>query len=77
MSGDREAVALDPDRNVKWPGPDGSHEVLGPEVVLGFHNLCIVKAAGDEDWYVGSLYDDGSIDCYAAYDDLREALRGL
>ncbi|GGQ35296.1 hypothetical protein GCM10010233_61300 [Streptomyces pseudogriseolus] len=32
---------------------------------------------GDDDWYMGSLYDDGIIDWWAAYDDLYEALRGL
>lgn len=48
-----------------------------PEIVLGFHSLCLVKPADDDDWYMGSLYDDGSIDCWAAYGDLYEALRGL
>lgn len=41
------------------------------------HSLCLVKPVGDEDWYRGSLYDDGSIDCWTAYGDLPEALRGL
>jgi hypothetical protein len=28
-------------------------------------------------WYMGSLNDDGSINCWSAYGDLYEALRGL
>jgi hypothetical protein len=36
-----------------------------------------VKPVNDDDWYMGSLYDDGSIDCWSAYGDLHEALRGL
>ncbi|MFD3623229.1 hypothetical protein [Streptomyces sp. NPDC058698] len=77
VSGDREAVALDPDRSAKWVTFAGAHEMLRPEIILGFHSLCLVKPVDDADWYMGSLYDDGSIGCWAAYDDLYEALRGL
>ncbi|MDX2705773.1 hypothetical protein PV350_23345 [Streptomyces sp. PA03-6a] len=77
MSGDQEAVVLDPNRTVKWLSFDGNHEMLRPEIIFGFHSLCIVKPVGDDDWYMGSMYDDGSVDCWAAYDDLYEALRGL
>ncbi|MDX2645375.1 hypothetical protein PV341_17760 [Streptomyces sp. PA03-1a] len=76
VSGDQEAVVLDPHRAVKWVASD-AHDVLHPEIVLGFHSLCIVKPVDDDDWYMGSLYDDGSIDCWTAYGDLYEALRGL
>ncbi|CAM5400226.1 MULTISPECIES: hypothetical protein [Streptomyces] len=76
-SGDREAVALDPERPVRWVSVDGAVAMPRPEIVLGFHGLCLVKPADDEDWYMGSLYDDGSIDCWEAYGDLHEALRGL
>lgn len=48
-----------------------------PEIVLGFHSLAIVKAIGDDDWYMGSLNDDGSIVCWSACTELAEALRGL
>ncbi len=47
------------------------------EIVLGFRSLCLVKPVDDDDWYMGSLYDDGSIDCWTLYGDLYEALRGL
>ncbi|MER5477283.1 hypothetical protein ABT026_09900 [Streptomyces sp. NPDC002734] len=77
VSGDREAVALDPGRTVRWVAGVGDPETLRPEIVLGFHGLCLVKPVGDDDWYMGSLYDDGSVDCWTAYDDLYEALRGL
>jgi hypothetical protein len=78
VSGDKEAVALDPYRAVKWVArPGAPDQVLHPEIVLGFHSLCLVKPVDDDDWYMGSLYDDGSIDCWAAYADLYEALRGL
>ncbi|MET8190085.1 MULTISPECIES: hypothetical protein [unclassified Streptomyces] len=77
VSGDQEAVVLDLNRAVKWVAFDGVDEVLHPEIVLGFHGLCLVKPVHDDDWYMGSLYEDGSIECWTAYDDLYEALRGL
>ncbi|MFI6056474.1 hypothetical protein ACIBCO_41300 [Streptomyces violascens] len=77
VSGDQEAVALGPNRTVKWVGSTGPDETMRPEIVLGFHSLCLVKPEDDDDWYMGSLYDDGSIDCWTAYGDLCEALRGL
>ncbi|MGW6209237.1 hypothetical protein ACWF9B_37040 [Streptomyces sp. NPDC055089] len=86
VSGDREAVALDADRSVKSVksvksvvtlGCYAENERLHPEIVLGFHGLCLVKLVNDDDWYMGSLYDDGSVDCWSAYSDLYEALRGL
>lgn len=78
VSGDKEAKALDADRCVEWvaDGPRG-HERLYPEIVLGFRGLCLVKPINDDDWYMGSLNDDGSVDCWSAYGDLHEALRGL
>ena len=78
VSGDKEAVALDLDRAGKWVArPAAPDEVLHPEIGLQFHSLCLVKPVDDDDWYMGSLHDDGSIDCWAAYADLYEALRGL
>ncbi|MFI0960666.1 hypothetical protein ACH4S8_04490 [Streptomyces sp. NPDC021080] len=78
VSGDKEAVALDPNRAVKWVGrPGAPDEVLHPEIVLGFHDLCLVKPVHDDDWYMGSLYDDGSVICWAACNNLYDALRGL
>jgi hypothetical protein len=77
VSGDRKAAALDPDRPVRWVGVGETHAMPCPEIVLGFHGLCLVKPVHDDDWYMGSMYDDGSIDCWTAYDDLYEAPRGL
>lgn len=77
VSGDREAVVLDPHRTVKWISVERADEAMRPEIVLGFHSLCLVKAVDDDDWYMGSLYDDGSVECWSAYDDLYEGLRGL
>lgn len=80
VSGDREAVALDVDRSVKSVVTlerYAENERLHPEIVLGFRGLCLVKPVNDDDWYMGSLYEDGSIDCWSAYSDLHEALRGL
>ncbi|MGW7259012.1 hypothetical protein [Streptomyces sp. NPDC054834] len=75
VSGDREATPLGTDRVVMgWPAQG---ERLHPEIVLGFHGLCLVKAVNDDDWYMGSLNDDGSVTCWSAYGDLYEALRGL
>lgn len=56
------------------PPPLGRPRVESrPEVVLGFHSLCLVKSVDDDD--MGSLYDDGSIGRWEAY--LYEPLRGL
>ncbi|MGW5274064.1 hypothetical protein ACWEQP_16030 [Streptomyces sp. NPDC004044] len=79
VSGDQEAVALDPNRSVKWVLGTfaGAKEILQPEIVLGFHGLCLVKPVHDHDWYMGSLYDDGSIDCWAVCNSLYDGLRGL
>ncbi|MFI1443714.1 hypothetical protein [Streptomyces fructofermentans] len=76
-SGDQEAVALDPHRAVTWVGDvTGVKETLRPVIVLGFHGLCLVKTV-DHDWYMGSLYEDGSIDCWAGCNSLDDGLRGL
>ncbi|MER6237608.1 hypothetical protein ABT185_16310 [Streptomyces clavifer] len=75
VSGDQEAVVLDRNRTVKWAS--GGYETMQPEIVLGFHSLCLVKPVHDDDWYMGSLHHDGSIDCWSAYGDLYEGLRGL
>ncbi|MFF0715894.1 hypothetical protein ACWEVM_09510 [Streptomyces bauhiniae] len=75
VSGDQEAVVLGTDRVVRLVL--GTLRTLRPELVLGFHSLCIVKPLYDADWYMGSLHADGSVDCWTAYGDLHEALRGL
>lgn len=77
VSGDREAVVLGVDRVVRWVAGPGEDEPLHPEIVLGFHSLCLVKPIRDDDWYMGSLNDDGSVDCWSAYDSLHDGLRGL
>jgi hypothetical protein len=77
VSGDQQGVALTPNRTVKWVAFDRADEMLQPEIVLGFHGLCLVKPVQDDDWYMGSLYEDGSIDCWTAYAELYEALRCL
>ncbi|MER5277616.1 hypothetical protein ABT025_17900 [Streptomyces sp. NPDC002809] len=79
VSGDREATALDTDRSVTWVvgrARYDENERLDPEIVLGFQGLSLVKPV-DDDWYMGSLYEDGSVDCWSAHSDLYEALRGL
>ncbi|MEU1468034.1 hypothetical protein ABZ434_07405 [Streptomyces sp. NPDC005761] len=55
----------------------GVEELLHPEIVLGFHGLCLVKPLHDDDWYMGSLYDDGSIGCWAVCNSFYDGLRGL
>ncbi|MFI1615477.1 hypothetical protein ACH4VT_00535 [Streptomyces lydicus] len=77
ISGDREAMALDTERSVEWVAGPECRARIHPEIVLGFHGLCLVKPVNDEDWYMGSLNGDGSVDCWSAYSDLHEALRGL
>ncbi|MFE2539358.1 hypothetical protein [Actinacidiphila glaucinigra] len=78
VSGEQEAGALGTDRAVKWVASDGADEVVHPEIILGeFSGLALVKPVQVDDWYMGDLHDDGSIDCWAIYDDLERALRGL
>ncbi|MFI5809264.1 hypothetical protein [Streptomyces sp. NPDC051561] len=75
VSGDGQAQALSPDRPaVYFDAPD---KVLHPTFVLGFGDLCIMKAAGSDYWYMGSLNDDGSVLCWSVYDEPHEALLGL
>ncbi|MFE4588330.1 hypothetical protein [Streptomyces laurentii] len=77
VSGDSEAAVLSPDRRVVVEDHGGAgHTALQPEVVLSFHELCLVRA--DDEWYMGSLGADGSVVCWASYGrTLEEALRGL
>ncbi|BAU87696.1 hypothetical protein SLA_6830 [Streptomyces laurentii] len=78
VSGDPEAAVLSPDRRVvvEDHGGVGGHTPLRPEIVLSFHELCLVRA--DDEWYMGQLGADGSIVCWASYGcALEEALRGL
>ncbi|MFJ6510228.1 hypothetical protein ACIQMO_08290 [Streptomyces sp. NPDC091406] len=77
VSGDREAVVLGADRAAAWVGGPGDDEAIRPEIVIGFHGLCLVKPIDSDDWYVGGLNDDRTVDCWSAYDDFYEALRGL
>lgn len=77
VSGDQEAVLLSVDRAAVWRGGPADGELIRPEMVIGFHGLCLVKPIDDEDWCMGSLNDDGSVDCWSAYPDFREGLRGL
>ncbi|GGV50443.1 hypothetical protein GCM10010495_80160 [Kitasatospora herbaricolor] len=51
---------------------------LQPEIILGFHDLCLVRAEGDDDWHMGQLDAEGSVICWASYgSDLGEAIQGL
>ncbi|MEV7051684.1 hypothetical protein [Streptomyces anulatus] len=56
---------------------DAADAVLHPTLILEFGELCIVKVSDDDDWYMGSLNDDGSVICWSSYADLHDALRGL
>ncbi|MFE2493902.1 hypothetical protein ACFXKS_13040 [Streptomyces scopuliridis] len=77
VSGDREAVLLDADRAAAWRGGPADGEKIRPEIVIGFHGLCLLKPIDSEDWCMGSLNDDGTVDCWSAYANFYEALRGL
>ncbi len=60
-----------------WLGHPAGSERIDAEIILGFHDLCLVKATDDDDWYMGGLNDDGSVNCWSAYSHFHEALRGL
>ncbi|MFB7336462.1 hypothetical protein ACFC00_33335 [Streptomyces adustus] len=63
---------------MKWVGVGEEHEMPRPEIVLGFDSLCLVMPVDDHGWYMGSLYEDGSVVCWTSYGaNLYEALRGL
>lgn len=71
------AEVLDPERPVTYRGFPGPDETLRAETVLAFSELCVVKAVGDDGWYMGTRNPDGSVDCWAAYPSAAEAIRGL
>ncbi|AEW94882.1 hypothetical protein SCATT_25110 [Streptantibioticus cattleyicolor NRRL 8057 = DSM 46488] len=77
MSGDREAAVLSLDRLVVVEDyVRADRTPLQPDVILSFHNLCLVRDEGD--WFIGHLGDDGSVICWASYGSgLEEAIRGL
>ncbi|WP_241253672.1 hypothetical protein [Streptomyces sp. W1SF4] len=77
LSGDRSAAPLGLDRLVVVEERGRSdYETLRPEVILAFHDLCLVLADGE--WFMGQLDTDGSVVCWASYgSDLAEAIRGL
>ncbi|WP_030667124.1 hypothetical protein [Streptomyces rimosus] len=77
VSGDRAAIPVHAGRPVRWCVPPEAAVLPHPAIVLKFHDLCLVQLAHAPDWYMGGLNDDGSIDCWSAYDDLHDALRGL
>jgi len=77
VSGDQEAVVLDTDRAVTYSGWHGAEHVLRPEFILGFGDLCVVRAVDDDDWHMGTLNGDGTVLCWSTYDDFGNALRGL
>lgn len=76
-SGDTRAVPLSPDRPVHVEDVSGDGPApLRPSFVLAFGGLCLVDHDGE--WYMGSLGDDGSVDCWGSYgSDLAEAIRNL
>ncbi|MFI1198870.1 hypothetical protein ACH4VR_05280 [Streptomyces sp. NPDC020883] len=76
-SGDAEADLLSLERLVVVEEHGSTdYDVLQPDVILSFHDLCLARA-GDE-WFMGQLGTDGSVICWAAYgSDLAEAIRGL
>lgn len=76
-SGDPEAALLPLERIVVAEEHGrADYALLRPEVILSFHDLCLVRA--DDDWYMGQLDSDGSVICWASYgSDLGEAIQGL
>ncbi|WP_435191444.1 hypothetical protein [Streptomyces sp. bgisy126] len=77
LSGDPSAAPLYLDRLVVVEvAGQGDYEPLRPDVILAFHELCLVKDDGE--WFMGQLGDDGSVICWASYgSDLAEAIRSL
>lgn len=79
LAGDSAATLLSPERLVVVELPlRCDYETLRAEFIIGFHELCLVRAKDDKDWYMGQLDSDGSVICWASYGaDLGEAIRNL
>ncbi|WP_442818484.1 hypothetical protein [Streptomyces sp. NBC_01237] len=77
LSGDESAAQLSFDRLVVVEvAGQGDHEPLRPDVILAFHELCLVRDDGE--WFMGQLDGDGSVICWASHgSDLAEAIRSL
>jgi hypothetical protein len=77
LSGDETAALLSLQVVVELAG-QSDYEELPPEVIIGFQGLCLVRAKGDDDWYMGQVDPDGSVICWSSYgSDLGEAIRSL
>ena len=78
LSGDSAATLLSPERLVVVElHSRGGYESLPANLIISFHDLCLVRAE-DDDWYMGQLDADGSVICWASYGtDLGEAIRSL
>lgn len=73
LSGDATAAVIPADRPVKLGDTS-----LDAELILSFHGLCLVRARDDEDWYMGELAADGTLNCWSSYGpDLADAIQGL
>ncbi|MBR7831985.1 hypothetical protein KDL01_01865 [Actinospica durhamensis] len=77
VSGDVTAVLLEPTMAVTADFSGQVEVGLRPELVIACHELCVVKCVSDDDWYMGTIFDDGSILCWSIYATLEQALRGL
>ncbi|MGK5543358.1 hypothetical protein ACSNOH_01230 [Streptomyces sp. URMC 127] len=77
LSGDPSAALLSFDRLVVVEvAGQADYELLRPDVILSFHELCLVRDDGE--WFMGQLNNDGSVICWASYgSDLAEAIRNL
>lgn len=79
VSGDEAATMLSLERLVvtELPG-QVDYAPLRPVIILGFHDLCLLRAEDDDDWYMGQVDAEGSVICWASYgSDLGEAIQGL
>jgi hypothetical protein len=77
VSGALDAVVLTDDRAVTWVCGPGEDEPPRPELVIGCGCLAVVKALGDDDWYMGSIAEDGSVVCWSVHATPHQALRAL
>ncbi|MFD8756875.1 hypothetical protein ACFV0O_38740 [Kitasatospora sp. NPDC059577] len=79
VSGDETAALLSLQRLVVVElAGQADYEVLPSEVIIDFQGLCLVRAKGDDDWYMGEIDSDGSVICWSSYgSDLGEAIRSL
>jgi hypothetical protein len=75
---ERSAELLEPEAHQAVMIVRDEHFPLDLEVIINFGGLCLVRARGEDGWYMGQIASDGSITCWGDYGpDLAKAIESL